>query len=900
MQPDALLGREKEFRQVTDVVAAASSGAGGVLVLSGEAGIGKTALLERAARAAAGFQVLRASGAEFEQELPYAALHQLCVPVLRHAGEIPQRHREALRVAFGLTAGTPDPFRVGLAVLELIAAAARDRPLLCVVDDAQWLDAASSKALVFLARRIAADAIAILLAVRAPVPPLSSNGPAGELAALPELVVGALSDESARQLLTARSPVALDERVRDRLVAEANGNPLALLELPRAGGFALPETGSVSNRVEQAFQGRLRDLSAGARLLLTVASADPTGDPALLWPAVRLLGVAAEPASAEAEATGLAEFSTRVRFCHPLARSAVYRAAGAAERRAAHGALAEITDPFTAPDRRAWHRAQATVSPNAEIAADLQRCAARAQARGGMAAAAAFRQRAAELTPEAGERIDRTMDAAEAHLAADDTGAAEALLTTVETADLDDFRRARVELLHGRIAFTRPGDGTGPALMAAAARRLAALDVRRARECYLDALEASLLAGRGGGFVPRILTAARSAPPADSPDMLAALLRLDAGEHRAVAPMLAELLHADRRPMWTRWAGLASMISTELWDPHATAIIAQWLVKAGRESGSPTQLRLGLAQTATDATFTGNIGLALAALAEEGAIADAAGAAPLVYPRLQLAALRGRRAEARSLFEAAGRAVTADGAGQVTNLDWTTAMLHNGLGDYPAALAAARRATAPGRLFLAGVALPELIEAAVRCREDALAAEAMASLTERTEASGTPAGRGIAAYARGLVTGVEDHFREAVERLAETPLVPHRGRAHLLYGEWLRRQGRRRDGVGQLRLAHELLDAAGADSFARRAAEELRACGEGVRQRAEKSFDSLTAQEAAVARLVASGATSNEAAVQLFISKRTVDAHLRNIFRKLGVSSRRQLKGHPAVLAVLA
>ncbi|MBL7252971.1 AAA family ATPase [Paractinoplanes lichenicola] len=921
----ALVGREVEAGRVAQLIAAASAGQGGALVLTGEAGIGKTALLDQAEQVATGFQVVQASGAEFEQEFPYAALHQLCVPILHHADELPDRHREALRVAFGLAAGVPDPFRVGLAALELVAAAARERTLLCLIDDAQWLDTASSRALAFLARRIGAEPIAILIAVRqsAPhhetplylsvsreetgvaageIPEAGARQPTtggesvvGEQSALPTLAVTGLSDESARHLLTARSPFALDERVRDRLVAEAGGNPLALLELPLAGGFALPATGSVPNRIEQAFQSRLDGLTRDARLLLTVASAEPTGDPTLVWAAAGRLGV--EHAGADAAAVELAEFGTRVRFCHPLARSAVYRAASAQDRRSAHRELAEVTDPVTAPDRRAWHRAQATVTPDAEVADDLQRCAARAQARGGVAAAAAFLQRAAELSPDADRRIDRTLEAAQAYLEAGSGGTAGELLTTVETAGLDGVRHARVELLRGRIAFARPGDGSGPALMAAGARRLSVLNADRARETYLDALEATLAVGRGGGFIPEILAAARSAPPASEPDLLGALLSLAAGQYRVAIPMLAELLHADRRPAWTLRPALATMISTEVWDPLTIAAIAEWLVKQGRESGSPMLLRLGLAQTATDATFTGDVAKALAALAEEAAIADAAGDQPLLYPRLQLSALRGRRDEAHELLAAAERARTADGSGQVTNVHWTTALLNNGLGDYPAALAAGRAATAPDELFLAGIASAELVEAAVRTRELDVAADALESMTERTRASGTEAGRGIAAYARGLVTGVEEHFREAVECLAETPLTPYEGRAHLLYGEWLRRQGRRNDGIEQLRRAHDLLSAAGAEGFARRAADELRASGVGVQPRSERSFDSLTAQEAAVARLVASGATSQEAAVQLFVSKRTVDAHLRNIFRKLGVTSRRQLKDHPALTA---
>ncbi|MFG1925192.1 AAA family ATPase [Cryptosporangium sp. NPDC048952] len=879
-KPGQLLGRNAEARGVADLVAGARAGRGGALVLKGEAGIGKSALLDAADAAASGFTVVRASGAEFEQELPYAALHQLCVPVLNQTTEIPA----ALRVAFGLAPGTPEPFRVGLAMLELMTTAARTRPLLCVVDDAHWLDTASRAAMAFLARRIAADPIAVVFAVRIPAP-------LGELATLPQLLVAGLSDENARQLLTIRSPFPLDERVRDRLVAEAHGNPLALLELPRAGGFAPPETASVPSRVEHAFRRRLATLTGGAHTLLLLASADPTGDPELLWSSAEALQIDVSQASADAEATELAEFGMRIRFCHPLARSAVYRAASPEERRIVHGVLADVTDAVTAPDRKAWHRAQAAVSPDDDVAGELARSAARAQARGGVAAAAAFLERSAELSPDADRRIGRTLDAAQAHIEAGSSEAAGKLLTTVETAVLDDVQRSRLELLQGRIAFLRPGDGTGPALIARAAQRLS--DPVAARECYLDALEMSLVVGRGGGFVTEILAKARAeAPETEFRDVLDALITLAAGDHATAI----QLLKGDHRPMWNRWPSLATMIATQLWDPHTLTAIAEHLVKVGRESGSPLLLRLGLAQKATDASLTGDLGQALAAVAEEGAIADAAGEPPLVYPRLQVAAFRGRRDEANELFVLADRAVTADGAGQVTNLHWATAVLNNGLGDYPAALAAARAAVESPDLFHAGPALVELIEAAVRCREHRVAATALESLTVRTEASGTATGLGVAAYARGLVTGVEDSYREAVSRLAETPLLPYRGRAHLLYGEWLRRQNRRRDGVEQLRIAHELLSAAGAEAFARRAADELRAAGEQVDRHAQGTDESLTLQELAVARRVAHGATSNEVAVALFVSKRTVDAHLRNIFRKLGISSRRQLKDRPELL----
>ncbi|MGW6441619.1 ATP-binding protein [Lentzea sp. NPDC055074] len=863
-----MTGRHGERRRVGALVEAARAGRGGSLVLGGEPGIGKSALLAHAERAASGFRVLRATGSEFEQELPYAALHQLCVPLLRHLDALPGPRSEALRIAFGLTGGAPQPFQVGLAVLDLLTAVGDDRPVLCVVDDAQWLDEASSRVLAFVARRVGSDPVAVVLAVRSP-------GVEG-LDGLERLDVGPLNDQDAKALLAARNPFPLDDRVRDRLVAEANGNPLALLEFPLAGGFGLPAASSASARVEEGFRTRLAGLPRDARLLLTVASADPTGDPGLLWAAAESLGIGV------ADVAGLAEFGARIRFCHPLARSAVYRAASDRDRRAAHGALAEATDPSTAPDRRAWHRAQASAGPDEDLAAELESCAARARSRGGVAAAAAFWERSVALSLDPRSRARRTLDAVEAAIEAGATERAADLLTTVESS-------ARSDLLRGRIAFLRPGDDRGPSWMVSAARRLP--DPGRARECFLDALEMSLVVGRAGGVVDEVLTAARAeAPPPDSPDLLEALLILAEDGYRAALPLLRHAVHAEGGPLWSRRPALASMISTELWDLDTHFAIADWLLKAGRESGSPSTLRLAHAQKALCAVLAGDIGQALTATAEEEAVADATGEPPLRHHRLLLAAMRGRREETLGLLREIPR-----GTGQVASLHWSESLLHNGRGDHPAALAAARAATGHGDLFLTGAALPELVEAAVRCQEPTAAREALEALTERTEAAGTALGRGVAAYSRGLVTGAEDDYREAVEHLADSPLRPYRGRAHLHYGEWLRRKGRRKDALRELRTAHEVLSAAGAEAFAARAAAGLRTAGHRVERLSSPVHEQLTTHQVAVARLVAGGATSKEVAAQLFISKRTVDAHLRTIFQRLGVTSRRQLKDHPGL-----
>ncbi|PZG01144.1 LuxR family transcriptional regulator [Micromonospora endophytica] len=883
-----LVGRDVELKVLDELIQGARSGRGGALVVRGEAGIGKSTLLAYARDAASGLHVIQASGAQFEQELPFGALHQLCVPVLGHLADLPSRHADALRVAFGLAAGTPDLFHIGVATLGLLAAAARVRPLLCVVDDAHWLDSASSKALAFVGRRVAAEPIAMLYALRQPA--------RDELHELPGLDVTGLSDAEARMLLAAQRHLLLDEQVLHRLLAEARGNPLALLELPRAGGFGPPDTVPVPTRIERSFRARLSDLSDQARLLLTVASADPTGDPALLWPAARLAGIDVSTASASVAVTGLVEFSTGVRFCHPLARSAVYQAASGPQRQRAHRALAEATNADTDPDRRAWHRAQASVGPDDAVAAELVRSAARAQARGGVVAAAAFLERAAELSEDPARRVERTLAAAQATLAAGRPDQAATLVRAVEHSALDEFQLAQADLLRGQVAFQSPRDESGPECMIRAGRRLAGLDPERARRCFLDAIEMSLLVGRASGVLDLVLAAARSvrATASRPPDVLDALSLLNSAEHRRAVPLIRQFLDGHDGPGWTEHPALALMLAAEIWDPHRYWTIVEWLLRTGRESGSPLLLRLGLAQTASYGALTADLGLAMASIAEEEAIADAIGGPPMHYHRIHLAAMRGRRTEALALFESATVTATTSGSGLlIGNIDWASAMLHNGLADYPTALAAARRAVADGTLFLASFSLPELVEAAVRCGDSAAAATALESLVDRAEASGTATGLGIAAYAHGLVTGSEEHYRAAVAHLEQSPLSAYRARAHLVYGEWLRRAGRRRDCREHLRTAHHLLSEAGLDAFARRAAVELRATGERPRQRSPHTYDQLTIQELHIARLVAAGATSSEVAAQLFISPRTVDAHLRNIFRKLGINSRRQLRHRP-------
>ncbi|MGI5239392.1 ATP-binding protein [Dactylosporangium sp. CA-139066] len=890
--PSPLVGRAREIRRLGALVDEARQGRGGVLVVRGEPGIGKSALLAHVREAASGFRVTNASGAQFEMELPFAALHHLCAPVLGHLPALPARHRKALEIAFGLDTGTPDPFLIGIATLGLLAESLQELPLLCVVDDAQWLDGASAAALAFLARRVAAERVAVVFAVREP-------GTPPELAGLPGLTVEGLSEPEARALLAAEVRAPLDERVRDRILGEARGNPLALLELPRsagltgmAGGFALPDAVPVSSRIEESFQARLERLPEAARQLLVLAAAEPVGDPALLWRATELIGLDRTSAG-YAESSGLVEFGTRVRFCHPLARSAAYRAASLDERRQAHHALAAATDPVADPDRLAWHHAQASAGPDEDVAAELEQSATRAQRRGGVAAASAFLERSAALSLHPDRRVERTLAAAEAKLAVGAFDVAAELLTAVDGGSPDQRQRARLDLLRGRISFVRYRGGEGaPTHILRAADRLAGSDPRWSRACYLDALEMGILIGG----VAAIADSARTAPPAPQPPSTAdaaldGLVRLITEGHQSAAPVLGPLIAEIDDEVWAQRPSLGFLLSTELWDFDALAGIAHRTVERGRESGSFHLLPIGLAMQATVSVQAGAFGAAMEMISEEESIAEATGAAPLVYPRLYLAAAMGRRQEATTLFES----VRAAGQRMSLSVYLAEAVLYNGLADYPAALRAARQAVAHDDLGVSGLALPELVEAAVRCGEHDLAAAALKSLAERTRASGAAWGLGVEAYARALVTDDEDDHREAVEHLDGCTAVVYRARAHLLYGEWMRRQGRRRDARERLRHAYDLLTDIGAEAFADRAAGELRATGEHTRSRTSPASDQLTLQEVHIARLVADGATSKEVAARLFLSPRTVDAHLRNIFRKLGLTSRRQLRDLPEI-----
>jgi DNA-binding CsgD family transcriptional regulator len=837
-------------------------------------------------------------------ELPYAALQQLCSPMLDLSDRLADLQRDALAVAFGLTAGeAPNPFLVGLAVLGLLAEVAEERPLLCVVDDAQWLDRASARALAFVARRLLAEKIALIFATREP---------GDVLAGLPDLHVLPLGRRDARMLLESALPAGLDEHVLDRIVAETRGNPLALLELPRgltptqlAGGFGLPAAVPLSASIEESFTRRLANLPGDARRLLLVAAADPVGDTALVWRAAQNLGIP-EAAAETVEAEDLLELGARVVFRHPLVRSAVYGAAGLRERRAVHRALAEATDPEIDPDRRAWHRAQAASMPDENIAAELERCAGRAQARGGLAAVAAFLERAAALTPESTHRAQRLVTAAGAKRDAGDLEAALGLLVDVEEGVLDELGRARVDLLRAQIALEQRRGGDAGRLFLRAAGRLERLDPELARETYLEALGGAMASDvEVDGGASTVAAAARAAPPGTGPPRTVDLL-LDAFAIRlidgyaAAAPTLARALELLLAMVVSkqdvgRWLSLSSarnsnIVALEMWDDQALHVLAARQVRVARNTGALVHLQFALSFLARSHMLAGDLTAAGLMIDEAHLIAEATGNPALVNAPMVLAAWRGHEAQASELIE--GTSAEASRRRWTSN-NYARSVLYNGLGRHHAAADAVRDAFRNDPIGYGTLLVPELAEAASRIGDHALLESALKWLSERTRVISSEWAFGIEARVRALLAEgevAEPLYRESIAHLSGTHLRLEIARSHLLYGEWLRRERRRLDARDHLRTALEAFTSMGADAFARRAERELLATGERARKRTVDTLDQLTPQETQIARLAATGHTNRDIAAQLFISPSTVEYHLRKAFRKLDVKSRTQLE----------
>jgi len=904
-----LRGRRDECALLDQLVASVRAGESRVLVVRGEPGVGKTALLEYLAGQATGCRVERAAGVQSEMELAFAGLHQLCAAMLDRLDRLPDPQAEALRTAFGLGASsTPDRFLVALAVLGLLSEVAAERPLICLMDDQQWLDRASAQVLGFVARRLGAESVALIFTARVL---------GDELAGLPELAVAGLRDDDARDLLDSALTAPMDVRVRDQIVAEARGNPLALLELPRgatpeqlAGGFGLPGVLPLSGRLEETFGRRIEALPAQDRRLLQLAAADPSGNRSLVWQAAERLGISLPAAVPGAEA-GLVEFGAQVRFRHPLVRSAAYRSASAQERQELHRALAEVTDPQADPDRRAWHLTQAAAGPDEDVAAELERSAGRAQARGGLAAASAFLESAAFLTPDPARQAQRLLAAARAKRDAGALDAALGLLVAVEAHPLDPLQAAEVERLRGQMALEQRRGIEATRLLLSAARRLEPLDAALARETHLEALwEAAMWADDLDlpGGLREVAKAARAAPPGPDPpraaDVMldAVALRLTEG-HAAAVPALNRALEmvlaleadSGEAGRW-RWLGggrISQIIALELWDFDSWYGLAAGQVRFARSAGALVHLQSALNYLARAHILAGDLTTAALMAEEDQLIAAASGNRPVAQNTMMIAAWRGQEREASELIEAAVRSATARGVGRPASFAaYASSVLYNGLGRYDAARDAARRAFERDLLGYGPLVVPELAEAAARTGDVPLVQAALGWLSERVGVTPTDWVLGIEARVRALLSdgeAADSCYRESISRLGRTRLRAQLARGHLLYGEWLRRQGHRVEAREQLRTACSMLEAMGMEAFADRARHELLATGETARKRTVQVTAELTAQEAQIARLARDGLSNPQIGARLFISTRTVQYHLNKVFAKLGISSRGQL-----------
>jgi DNA-binding CsgD family transcriptional regulator len=902
-----LFGRRSECVTLDGLIAGARAGQSQVLVVRGEAGIGKTSLLDYLESNAAGCRIARSAGAEAEMELAYAGLHQICGPFLDRLERLPDPQRIALSAAFGLISSeAPDRFLVGLAVLDLLADRAEERPLICLIDDAQWLDRVSAQTLAFVARRLVAERIVLVAAIREP-------SEEGDFRGLPELTVTGLGEVDAGQLLDSVVMRPMDARVRDRIIAETRGNPLALLELPRAwttaelaDGFERSE--ELSSRIEEGFIRRLTTLPQDTQRLLVTAAAEPLGDATLLWRAAAVLGLGPNAGDA-AEAAGLIQFGARVRFRHPLVRAAAYRSASTQLRQDVHRALAEVTDAGVDPDRRAWHLAHATQSPDEEIAAALEQSAARAQSRGGLLAAAALLERAARLTPDPTRRADRELAAAWRKRGGGALDAALTLLAAIEAGPADELRAAEVKHLRGQIAFDQRRATDAVGLLVDAAQQLEPLDGDLAREAYLEALGAAIFSSTTQEEASVVAKAARAAAPTEgqlriTDLMLDALATRIVEGHAAAVPSLARVLEKVRsvdyrienvgKLIWLGRNPFAGYLATDLWDFEAGRMLAEMQVQRARDTGALVQLQFAVNILAVHELLAGRLPDAAALVEEDRMVSEFTGNPPVGYAATLLAALRGTDEAASRLIASARDEASALGEGRiVTFAGYASALLNNGLGRHDIAVQAAREVF--DRDVVGGyqmMVVSELAEAASRTGDTELVVAALQRMSERARAAPTEWALGMEARLRAMLSGEKAgaSFRESIQRLDRAGLRMEVARGHLLHGEWLRRTGERIKARAQLRTAHDLLLAMGAAAFAERARRELVMLGEKGLQRSVETTEELTVQEFHIARFARDGLSNAEIGGRLFISPRTVEWHLGKVFTKLGISSRRQLR----------
>ena len=894
------LGRTSERHRLDGLLAQAREGQSASLVIRGEPGIGKTALLRYAARQASGLHITEVEGIQAEMELPFAGIHRLCAPMLDGLEDLAEPQHDALEVAFGVSSGAaPDKFLVAVGVLNLLCATAEQRPLLCVVDDAQWLDAASVQTLGFVARRLLAEPVAMVFSLREPITTHALDG-------LPQLSLEGLEEPDARALLSRAVPGRLDDRVRDRLIAETGGNPLALVELSRrmtaaerAGGFAPAAAADLPIQLEEQYLTRVAELPEATQRLILLAAADALGDASVLWRAAERLSI--EPSAlAPATEAGLLEIDDRVRFHHPLVRSAVYRAASLDERRRVHEALAEVSDAERDADRHAWHLALAAAGPDEAVAAELERSAGRAQGRGGLAAAAALLERSTALTSDPALQAERALAAAEASFQAGAFDAVARLLATAEAGPLDGFQSARAALLRGHAALVSAYGNEAAPLLLDAARRLEPFDLSLARRAYLTAWSAAVNAHHLGGsdVLLEICRAVRALPPLPADPhpldlVLDSFAVLITDGHAVAMPILKRAANVvPHVPVEDvlRWGFQVGGLRSAIWADDAIAVYERQ-ARLVRDAGALGELPIHLQALALERAWLGDLAGARRLMAESEGISTSIGNQVPPFALLRILALEGREAEASPLIEAVIDHGTTRGQGiAVMVAHWAAAVLYNGLGRHEEAKAAAREVAANGILpWLSMWVMVELVEAAARVGDSELARDALVELTATTRPAGSGFALGIEARSRALLADgdeAEASYREAIERFSRTRLRPELARTQLVYGEWLRGEARLGEARERLRTAEEMFAEIGMEAFAERARGALAASGAKPRQRTLEAREELTPQEQQIAWLARDGLTNAEIGGQLFLSPRTVEWHLHKVFAKLGIDSR--------------
>jgi DNA-binding CsgD family transcriptional regulator/tetratricopeptide (TPR) repeat protein len=892
-----MVGRRAERREIDQLITSAANGHGGAVVVAGEAGIGKSTVIDAVIENLTGFTLVRAAGTEFEQDLLYATLHQLCDPILDHRTKLPAVQQRALEAVFGLgTQTSPDPLMVGLAVRGLLREAAAEQPVCCVIDDAQWVDDASRRALVFVALRVAADPVVLLFAARdvRAVPGIAD---------LPRLGLVGLDDEEARSLVGTATRAGLDAEVFDRILAEARGNPLALLEFAHnVGPFG--ETGrcrdrdSVVKALVEQFVHRFGQLPTPARELVVLAAAEPVGDIGLLRRAAGLLGLDAADFLL-AEQAGLLTMGPRLRFRHSLVRSAVYESVDAPTRRRVHGALADVTDPDVDSDRRAWHRAHAVVDTDESVARELAASADRARLRGGFAAAAAFMERAAHLTPDPDHRAGRLLAAARWQLHAGAPNAARALIAQTDGHTVDEQWRAAARLLRAQIDYQLVHS---PQTTATLVDVVSTAAPDQAGETYLEAFTSFMYnqnePARLTGLRVQIRDRLAGRDLVRPLDLLLkalldqAMLPVEQAVPAMRAAALAFRTDADPADRWRM--NLLCQLVIDLRDDRLMEEVTDRQVEVARRDGVLATLPQALRYQAVSRVSAGRFDDAAALVNEARGVDEMTGRTPIDGAELVLVAFRGDLDRFRELLALNGHGKRPF---EITGSHYASAVLNNGLGNYEAALAAALAAQARHQdgFYTIWAVYSELVEAAARVGRPEDASVAMDHLAALARTNPVPWAIAEWQQAQALL-GHEDRetlYQQAIDNFSRTRIEPLHARARLTYGEWLRREGRRSEARVELRAAHMMLTRMGAKGFAERARRELHATGEHARRLDANPLSKLTDQERLIAGKVAAGATSKEVAMSLFLSPRTIDAHLRNVYRKLGISSRRQLRELP-------